>query len=97
MDELGECAEAAGARRARHGPTWPNLRRPGFLFAAGRLDVARRFTLPQAVWDGLVPATYYVRFVSRPDWKILRTFALTKTGPSLATDAERASADLVHA
>jgi hypothetical protein len=49
------------------------------------------------VWDGLVPATYYVRFVSRPDWKILRTVALTKTGPSLAIDAERASADLVHA
>jgi len=70
---------------------------PGFLFAAGRLDVVRRFTLPQAAWDGLVPATYYVRFVSRHDWRVLRTVSLVKTAPSVATDAERAAADLVHA
>jgi GT2 family glycosyltransferase len=98
VENLGECATLPVLDVPVNGPYVAEISAdPGFLFAAGRLDVARRFTLPQAVWDGLVPATYYVRFVSRPSWKILRTVALTKTGPSLATDAERASADLVHA
>jgi GT2 family glycosyltransferase len=70
---------------------------PGFLFAAGRLDVARRFQVPQAVWDGLVPTTYYVRFLARGDWRVLRTVSLAKTGASQPIDAELAAADLVHA
>lgn len=70
---------------------------PGFLFAAGRLDIVRRFEVPQAVWEGLVPATYYVRFVARGDGRVLRTVAITKTGASRPIDAESAAADLVHA
>lgn len=70
---------------------------PGFLFAAGRLDVVRRLQVPQAVWEGLVPATYYVRMVSRDGARVLRTVAITKTGASRPIDAESAAADLVHA
>jgi N-acetylglucosaminyl-diphospho-decaprenol L-rhamnosyltransferase len=98
VDNLGEHAQVPVLDVPVNGPYVAEISAdPGFLFAAGRLDVVRAFTLPQAVWDGLVPATYYVRFVSRPDWKVLRTVSLTKTGPSLATDAESASAHLVHA
>lgn len=70
---------------------------PGFVFAAGRLDVSRRFSVPQAVWDGLVDATYYVRFLERRSLSVLRTVSMTKIGGSRATDAESAAAELVHA
>lgn len=70
---------------------------PGFVFAAGRLDVTRSFKIPGSVWDGLVPATYYVRFLRRKDFEILRTVSMTKVGESLHTDATIASAGLVHA
>jgi GT2 family glycosyltransferase len=63
---------------------------PGFVFAAGRLDVSRRFRIPDAVWDGLVPATYYVRFLQRRGFRILRTVALTKTAPSVPITADDA-------
>lgn len=98
VDELGPCSEAPRLEVPGAGAYVAEISAdPGFLFAAGRLDVVRRLQLPQAVWDGLVPATYYVRFVARGDGRVLRTVSLVKTGPSLATDAERAAADLVHA
>jgi hypothetical protein len=98
VDELGECAAVPTLEVPGTGPYVAEISAdPGFLFAAGRLDVVRRFTLPQAVWDGLVPAPYFIRFVARGDWNVLRTVKVVKTGPSLAIDAERASADLVHA
>lgn len=70
---------------------------PGFLFAAGRLDVVRRFQVPDAVWQGLVPTTYYVRFLERRSWEILRTVSITKTGASVPITAEDAGRGLVHA
>jgi len=70
---------------------------PGFVFAAGRLDVTRRFQIPQAVWDGLVPATYYVRFLQRRDLEIVRTVSLEKVSPSVPITAETAAAELAHA
>ncbi len=57
---------------------------PGFVFAAGRLDVSQRFEVPAAVWDGLVPATYYVRFVQRHTREIRRTVSLVKTSAGSA-------------
>ena len=98
VDDLGEAATVPTLEVPGSGPYVAEISAdPGFLFAAGRLDVVRRFTLPQAVWDGLVPAPYYVRFVARHDWGVLRTVRLEKTGPSLPIDAEQAAADLVHA
>ena len=70
---------------------------PGFVFAAGRLDVTRRFQIPQAVWDGLVPATYYVRFLQRRGLRIVRTVSLEKVSPSVPITAETAAAELAHA
>ena len=69
----------------------------GFLFAAGRLDVSRRFRMPQAVWDGLMPAPYFVRFLDRGSLRILRTVSLTKQGDSVPITAEIAAAELAHA
>jgi GT2 family glycosyltransferase len=63
---------------------------PGFVFAAGRLDVSRRFRIPDAVWDGLVPATYFVRFLERRSYRVLRTVSLTKTTPSVPITADDA-------
>jgi hypothetical protein len=98
VDDLGECATVPTLEVPGSGPYVAEISAdPGFLFAAGRLDVVRRFTLPQAVWDGLVPAPYFVRFVARHDWSVLRTVRMLKSGPSLPIDAESASADLVHA
>jgi GT2 family glycosyltransferase len=98
VDDLGECATVPTLEVPGSGPYVAEISAdPGFLFAAGRLDIVRRFTLPQAVWDGLVPAPYFVRFVARHDWSVLRTVRMLKTGPSLPIDAESASADLVHA
>jgi hypothetical protein len=62
----------------------------GFVFAAGRLDVSRRFRIPDAVWDGLVPAPYFVRFLERRSYRILRTVSLTKTTPSVPITADDA-------
>jgi GT2 family glycosyltransferase len=63
---------------------------PGFVFAAGRLDVNRSFCIPDAVWDGLAPATYFVRFLERRSYRILRTVCLTKTTPPVPISADDA-------
>jgi len=70
---------------------------PGFTFAAGRLDVSRRFTMPDEVWDGLVPATYYLRFLERRSLDVLRTVSLTKVSASVPITAELAAAGSPHA
>ncbi len=70
---------------------------PGFVFAAGRLDITRNFKIPASVWDGLVPATYYVRFLRRKDFEVIHMVSMTKVGESQPTDATIASAGLVHA
>jgi GT2 family glycosyltransferase len=70
---------------------------PGFTFAAGRLDVSRRFVMPDEVWDGLVPATYYLRFLERRSMNVLRTISLTKVSASVPITAELAAAGSPHA
>jgi GT2 family glycosyltransferase len=69
----------------------------GFVYAAGRLDVTRKFRIPQVVWDGFVDSTYYVRFLERRSLKILRTVSMTKVGLPKPITAETAAAELVHA
>jgi hypothetical protein len=61
---------------------------PGFVFAAGRLDVQRRFAVPADVWDGLAPATYYLRFLHRGTWRIERTVKLTKVSAPASRPVE---------
>lgn len=71
---------------------------PGFVFAAGRLDVSRRFTIPRDVWAGLAPAPYYVRFVHRGgDWEVRGTYKLTKVDGQAPMNAELAAAGATHA
>lgn len=70
---------------------------PGFVFAAGRVDVSARFRIPDAVWDGLVDTTYYVRFLDRRTLDVRVMYAIEKVGGSKPIDAEVASAGLVHA
>lgn len=55
---------------------------PGFLFAAGRLDVTRRFTIPDAVWQGLDPARYYVRFLDRRSLDVVHVVSIRRTVPA---------------
>ncbi len=98
VEDLGAHAQVPALDVPGSGPYVAEISAdPGFLFAAGRLDVVRRFQVPQAVWDGLVPTTYYVRMVSRGDWQVLRTVSIAKSGASQPMDAERAALDLVHA
>ncbi len=98
VDELGPCDRVPALDVPGEGSYLAEISAdPGFVFAAGRLDVTRRFRIPQAVWDGLVPATYYVRFLRRRDLAVLRTVALVKTTPSLPVTAETAAAELAHA
>lgn len=70
---------------------------PGFVFAAGRLDVTRRFQIPDVVWDGLVEAKYYIRFLERRSLKVLRVVCMEKLGAPKPVTAETAAAELVHA
>ncbi|MDG2150062.1 MAG: glycosyltransferase family 2 protein [Planctomycetota bacterium] len=70
---------------------------PGFVFAAGRLDVTRRFQIPDVVWDGLVEAKYYVRFLERRSLKVLRVVCMEKLGAPTPVTAESAAAEIVHA
>jgi len=70
---------------------------PGFVFAAGRLDIAHQFKIPDAVWDGLVDTTYFVRFVDRRSLTVRGMVSIQKVGGSKPIDAEVASAELVHA
>lgn len=70
---------------------------PGFVFAAGRLDVSSRFRIPDEVWDGLVDTTYYVRFLDRRTLELRRLVSIEKVGGAKAIDAESAAAELVHA
>jgi hypothetical protein len=44
-----------------------------------------------------VPTTYYVRFLRRSNFEIVRTVSMVKLGLSRATDAEHAARELVHA
>ena len=69
---------------------------PTFVFAAGRLDVTRRFAIPPGAWHGLVPSTYYVRFLKRRDLSLLRMVSLVKETPSQPVTAGSAAAELVH-
>jgi hypothetical protein len=95
VDDLGEHALVPEIDVPGTGPYLAEIAAdPGFMFAAGRLDVSRRFQIPQAVWDGLVPARYYVRFLSRTSGEILRTVSLSKTGASVPITAELAAAGL---
>jgi hypothetical protein len=67
VDALGVCESVPAIDVPGHGAYLAEISADqGFLFAAGRLDVSRRFQMPQAVWDGLVPAPYFVRFLDRP-------------------------------
>lgn len=98
VDELGECRQTPVLEVPGTGAYVAELAAdPGFVFAAGRLDVSRRFQIPQVVWDGLVDATYFVRFLDRRTLSVLRTVSMVKTGGSQAIDAESAAAELVHA
>jgi len=93
IEDLGACACVPEITVPGHGAYLAEISAdPGFMFAAGRLDVSRQFAIPDAVWDGLVPATYYVRFLSRSSGDILRTVSLTKTGASVPITAELAAA-----
>jgi N-acetylglucosaminyl-diphospho-decaprenol L-rhamnosyltransferase len=93
VDDLGVCERVPAITVPGHGAYLAEISAdPGFMFAAGRLDVSRRFQMPDAVWDGLVPATYYVRFLARGSGEILRTVSLTKTGASVPITAELAAA-----
>ncbi|HZM00565.1 MAG TPA: hypothetical protein VFD43_09975, partial [Planctomycetota bacterium] len=98
VDDLGVCERVPSIEVPGHGPYLAEISADqGFMFAAGRLDISRRFELPQAVWDGLVPAPYFVRFLDRRSLQILRTVKLTKHGASVPITAEIAAAELAHA
>lgn len=98
VDELGVCERVPAIDVPGHGAYLAEISADqGFMFAAGRLDISRRFELPQAVWDGLVPAPYFVRFLDRRNLTILRTVSLTKHGASVPITAEMAAAELAHA
>jgi len=98
VDALGVCESVPAVDVPGHGAYLAEISADqGFLFAAGRLDVSRRFQMPQAVWDGLVPAPYFVRFLDRRSLTILRTVSLTKHGASVPITAEIAAAELAHA
>ncbi|HTE04989.1 MAG TPA: glycosyltransferase [Planctomycetota bacterium] len=93
IEDLGPCEHVPDVLVPDHGAYLAEISAdPGFMFAAGRLDVSRNFRIPEAVWDGLVPATYYLRFLSRSSGTILRTVSLTKTGASVPITAELAGA-----
>ncbi|GJM22382.1 MAG: hypothetical protein DHS20C15_22970 [Planctomycetota bacterium] len=70
---------------------------PSFVFAAGRLDVARRFQVPNDVWKGLAEGGYYLRFLERKTLRVLRTVKLHKVGHSAPVSAARAARTMVHA
>lgn len=70
---------------------------PGFVFAAGRLDVSARFHVPDKVWSGLVDTTYFVRFVDRRTREVRVMYSIEKVGGSEHIDAEEAAAELMHA
>ncbi len=94
---LGECATVPEIDVPGSGSYLAEISAdPGFVFAAGRLDITRRFRIPDDAWAGLVPATYYVRFLKRSSLEVLGTVSLTKTTPSAPASAT-AAADLVHA
>lgn len=70
---------------------------PSFVFAAGRLDVSRRFQIPADVWEGLAEGTYYVRFLERKTLNLLRTVAMRKVGHSKPVSAAESAASMAHA
>jgi len=98
VDDLGPCESVPVLEVPGHGAYVAEIAvDPGFVFAAGRLDVARRFRIPDDVWHGLVEASYYVRFVDRRFWTVLRTVRVTKVGAPVPVTAQSAAASLVHA
>jgi GT2 family glycosyltransferase len=98
IDELGECAASPAIDVPGSGAYVAEIAvDPGFVFAAGRLDVSRRFRIPDAVWEGLVEAPYFVRFLERRSLRVLRTVSFRKTGAGRPVVADKASAALVHA
>jgi len=98
VDDLGVCERVPVIDVPGSGPYLAEISADqGFMFAAGRLDVSQHFELPQAVWDGLVPAPYFVRFLDRGSLRIRRTVKLTKHGASVPITAEIAAAELAHA
>jgi hypothetical protein len=98
IDDLGACEEAPALDVPGAGAYVAELAvDPGFVFAAGRLDVTRRFQIPDVVWDGLVEAKYYVRFLERRSLKVLRVVCMDKLGAPTPVTAESAAAEIVHA
>ena len=98
VEELGSFEETPVLDVPGHGAYVAELAvDPGFVFAAGRLDVTRRFQIPDVVWEGLVEAKYYVRFLERRSYKVLRTVCMEKVGAPVPVTAETAAAELVHA
>ncbi len=98
VEELGSFESAPVLDVPGHGAYVAELAvDPGFVFAAGRLDVTRRFRIPDVVWEGLVEAKYYVRFLERRSYTVLRTVCMEKVGAPKPVTAETAAAELVHA
>ena len=63
---------------------------PARAAAAARIDRSNVFAIPQEVWDGLDPATYYIRFLERKSLRVLRTVSVTRTEPArLPASVER--------
>ena len=98
MIDLGEVRDVPTLEVPGAGPYVAEISAdPGFVFAAGRLDVSRRFSIPEEVWSGLAPAPYYVRFVHRGgDWDVLGTYKLTKVDGQAPMNAELAAAGASH-
>jgi GT2 family glycosyltransferase len=69
----------------------------GFVFAAGRLDVASGFKVPDMVWDGLVDTTYFVRILDRRSLNVRAMYSIEKVGGAQQIDAGIASAELMNA
>lgn len=98
IDELGELSASPALEVPGHGAYVAELSvDPTFVFAAGRVDVSRRFRIPDPVWDELVEAPYYVRFVDRRSLSVLRVVRFQKVGAGTPVVADSKSAQLVHA
>ncbi len=98
MEHLGNCETLPPLEVPGEGPYLMEISAdPGFVFAAGHLDVARTYKIPDEVWQALVPGPYYIRFLHRGSLTILRTVGATKWGDPLPMDAELAAAGLVDA
>jgi GT2 family glycosyltransferase len=93
IEDLGEQSSVPVVGVPGSGPYLAEISAdPGFVFAAGRLDVQRRFTVPVDVWDGLAPAPYYLRFLHRGTWRIERTVKITKVAAPAPRAAEPVAA-----